>query len=393
MFLKAAANCMRLAALLCINTYLKWTANGDPRFNRVLIVRLDAIGDFVLWLDAARALVDHYKASGKSAILVANETWAAWANDLAIFEKVIAINVEEFQQRPQYRYRRGRVVQDQGCAIAVNPTYSRHWLLDDSVIRISGADVRIGSIGDKLSVGTWKRRIANRWYTHFLPANPSPCMELERNAEFMRCLGEMDFHAKLPQLDTAKAAKTDDAFLSATAGRPYYVLFPGASWMGKKWPVSNFIEVGEKLYRRTGWQGVVCGGPADLETAAVLCEQCSAPMLNWAGRTDLPRLAAILSKAQLLLSNDTSATHIAAACNIPTVCLLGGGQFGRFLPYQIEKMPDRPLPRAVFHTMPCFGCNWHCIYEHSPEDPLPCIEQISVNDVWQAIGEELQFPK
>jgi ADP-heptose:LPS heptosyltransferase len=392
MFLGAAANWMRLAALLCTNTVLKSTATGTPRPDRVLIVRLDAIGDFVLWLDAAQALVDHYKAHGKSAVLVANATWASWARDLGIFEDVIAIDVQKFQQSPLYRYRLGRAIQKQGCIIAVNSTFSRHWLLDDSVIRISGADARIGSIGDSLTVGTWKRRTANRWYTRLMPADPSPCMELERNAEFVRNLGETGFEARLPQLNTAKAVRTDDAFLSAIAGQPYYVLFPGASWMGKKWPVSGFLQVAEKLHRRTGWQGVICGGPSDLELAAILCEQSSAPMLNWAGLTDLPQLAAILSAARLLLSNDTSATHIAAACNVPTVCLLGGGQFGRFMPYQIEKMPDRRPPHAVIHRMPCFGCDWHCIYPHSPDEPLPCIEKISVNDVWRAISEELGFP-
>jgi hypothetical protein len=39
----------------------------------------------------------------------------------------------------QYRYRIGHQIRMLGCAIAVQPTYSREWLFGDAVVRISGA--------------------------------------------------------------------------------------------------------------------------------------------------------------------------------------------------------------------------------------------------------------
>src|ERR1039458_3062832 len=101
------------------------------------------------------------------------------------------------------------------------------------------------------------------------------------------------------------AHRLDDAFTLAIAGRPYYVLFPGASWEGRQWSISNFAELAEKLHHRTGWLGVVCGGPSDIELAVTLCGRSAAPLLNWAGRTDLAQLAAILSASRLLLTNET----------------------------------------------------------------------------------------
>jgi len=378
-------------ALLCIDTLLVLTKKRTQHPDRVLVVRLDVIGDFVLWLDAAHAVVKHYKALGKSVVLVANATWAAWATELTHFDDVIAVNVEEYQRNLSYRYRVGRKMRSLGCTIAVEPSYSRHWLLGDSVIRVSGASERVGSVGDMLNLRTWQRRTADRWYTRLLSADPTPCMELERNAEFVRNLGEVNFQAKLPQLNAAETLRIDDAFTLSTARQPYYVLFPGASWEGRQWPVSSFIEVTEKLYHRTGWQGVVCGGPSDHQLADTLCARSNAPLLNWAGRTDLVQLAAILSATRLLLTNETSAVHIAAAYGVPTICLLGGGHYGRFMPYQVEQTDDRPLPRAIIHQMPCFGCNWQCIYERSLGGPVPCIERIHAEKVWRAISDVLGF--
>jgi ADP-heptose:LPS heptosyltransferase len=113
-------------------------------------------------------------------------------------------------------------------------------------------------------------------------------------------------------------------------------------------------------------------------------------LLNWAGRTNLSQLTAVLAGAKLLLANETSATHLAAAAGVPAVCLLGGGHFGRFMPYEAEESDERPLPQAVIHRRDCFGCNWLCKYKVAEGEPVPCVEGITVADVWETIQGILQ---
>ncbi len=107
-------------------------------------------------------------------------------------------------------------------------------------------------------------------------------------------------------------------------------------------------------------------------------------MLNWAGRTSLPELAGVLARAKLVITNDTAAAHIGPAAGTPTICLVGGGHHGRFLPYQVEEADERALPRVIMHPMPCFGCNWRCIYG-TPQGAAPCVAQIGLEPVWQAV--------
>jgi ADP-heptose:LPS heptosyltransferase len=351
---------------------------------------LDAIGDFVLWMDAAQATVEYYKGQGKSVVLLANAVWAAWAKDLRIFDDVIALDRRRFERNVFYRYRIEYRIRMLGCGIAVEPTYSREWLFGDAIVRISGAIERIGSFGNHSNITSWQKRVSDRWYTRLIWSDPSHRMELIRNAEFVRKLCENNYLAKIADLRATTALLLDEAFAAAIGtGERYYVLFPGASWEGKQWPVANFAQIAEMLYARTNWHGVVCGGRLDRKVAEALCDRCSAPLLDWAGRTDLPQLAAILAGAQLLVTNDTSAPHIATACGVATVCLLGGGHSGRFMPYEVERADERPLPRAVAHEMPCFGCNWRCIYERPKGSPMPCMEGIDVEKVWRAINEVL----
>jgi hypothetical protein len=59
--------------------------------------------------------------------------------------------------------------------------------------------------------------------------------------------------------------------------------------------------------------------------------------------------------------------------------LLGGGHFGRFVPYP-DNVNGTP-PVAVFHQMACYGCNWQCTQPHEPGQPVPCIAAIPVAEV------------
>jgi hypothetical protein len=274
----------------------------------------------------------------------------------------------------------------------VNPTFSREWLFGDAIVRVSGAGERIGSTGDLSNITSWQRRVSDRGYSRLVSADPAPSTELVRNAEFVRGLGDSGYLAKVADLHSMSTLTSDEAFVAAIGGsaQRYYVFFPGSAWSGKRWPLASFAQLADQVCRQTGWRGVVCGGAEDIELAKNLCSQSTAPLLNWAGRTSLGQLAAILSGSELLVANDTSATHIAAACGVPSVCILGGGHYGRFLPYQVELMDERPLPRVVSHQMPCFGCGWQCIYETPDGHPHPCIDHVTVAAVWSEVGRILE---
>ena len=58
--------------------------------------------------------------------------------------------------------------------------------------------------------------------------------------------------------------------------------------------------------------------------------------IDLTGKTSLTELVYIISRAKLLVSNDTSAVHIAASTSTPTICVSNGNTFGRFTSYPKE---------------------------------------------------------
>jgi hypothetical protein len=67
------------------------------------------------------------------------------------------------------------------------------------------------------------------------------------------------------------------------------------------------------------------------------------------------------------------------------VCILGGGHFGRFLPYPAGATGHGPVPLPVYTPMDCFGCDWHCRYPVDPGQPYPCLGNVSVEQVWAGV--------
>lgn len=94
----------------------------------------------------------------------------------------------------------------------------------------------------------------------------------------------------------------------------------------------------------------------------------------------LSELATAVGTAALVLTVDTFATHLAVASDTPTVCLIGGGQFGDFGPWQRS---ERQL--WITHPLPCFGCNWQCTRTRAE-----CLQDISPAQVVSAIATVLQ---
>ena len=345
------------------------------------IVRVDGIGDFVLWLDACRRLAARYRASGARVVLVAEALWAAWARELDLADEVWEFERARFARDISYRVQWIRKMRAAGFGSVVQPTHSRRPDLGDSLVRASGARQRIGSAGDSTNSPAWLKRWADGWYTQLIDCGGTSRMELLRNADFMRGLGFADFRGRLPDLRT----RLPDNPVKLVRGS-YAVLFPGARFALRAWPLASFAETGRRLVA-AGLRLVVAGSAADAPAAQTLQEELPGQVDDLTGQTTLGELAAMFADARLVVANETGAAHIAAAAGAPVVCVMGGGHYGRFMPYQLEEdAGPRALPVTVERKMDCFGCNWRCIYARAPGDPVKCVKDIGVDQLWTQVA-------
>ncbi len=357
--------------------FILLTPRPETQPQTLLVVRLDEIGDFVVWLNAAEGLRQRYP--GWRICLAANEIWADLAGVVRSFDEVIPVRVRSLRVSPLYRYRLLQYVRRRGFHTVIHPVYFRekHFPDAEAIVRTCGAVERIGSTGNGF---TWRSRVGSSTYTRRVDALPQPAGQLRQNAWFVRELGMTSFRAGLPRLPALD--DVPDAF-PGTA--PYFVLLPGAGSPLRMWPLERFAKIARRIHDRTGWVGVICGSSSERalgEQLAVLAEK---GLMNWAGRTTVKQLAGIISSAKMVLGNETSGIHLAAARDVPAVCILGGGHFGHFVPYELDDNTSSPGPSFAVHPMDCFRCNWKCIYPLNPGTPAPCIDAIQTDDVWAVV--------
>ncbi|MEI8403265.1 MAG: hypothetical protein WCG12_20880, partial [Alcaligenaceae bacterium] len=152
--------------------YLPKKSTGNES---VLLVRLDLIGDFVIWLDAAKEFKNVYP--NKRIVLYANSTWAALAGKLSYWDQVIAIDVPRL--REDHLYRLSVLIQThwRGFGVAIHPTFSREYV-GDLVIRATKAVQRVAHLGDCNNIAASSKIVSDTWYSQLIPHAIEPVVEL-----------------------------------------------------------------------------------------------------------------------------------------------------------------------------------------------------------------------
>jgi ADP-heptose:LPS heptosyltransferase len=134
--------------------------------------------------------------------------------------------------------------------------------------------------------------------------------------------GPLDLQLRIP--DAALMAARD---LLARAGvrEGYFILHPGTARMEKQWEPERWAEVAEHASRSLGLPCVITGSDAPVEKAHIreVCEHMSTRPVDLSGMSDLPVLAALISRARCFLGVDSAAMHLASAFNVPQVVLFG----------------------------------------------------------------------
>lgn len=179
---------------------------------------------------------------------------------------------------------------------------------------------------------------------------------------------------------------TVDALLARNgvdAGTPLIALAPGSVWATKRWP--GYDALAAQLVGRIAPGSVpaarivVLGAANDAPLAALVHDAVAraggAPVVDATGQLSLLASAALLARAQVLVSNDSAPLHLASAMNTPTVAL-----FGPTVPaFGFGPLADR---RAILghEGLTCRPCDAHGP-QTCPLGHWKCMRELEVSTV------------
>jgi heptosyltransferase-2 len=145
----------------------------------------------------------------------------------------------------------------------------------------------------------------------------------------------------------------------------------GAYGTAKRWPEPAYAELCRRLVLEDRVDVVLVGTSDAAALHARIAVAAGAPLRSAAGATDLPRLAALLARARLLVTNDTGPMHLAAAVRTPVLAL-----FGSTDPDVCGPRGSGPI-RVLHDRVPCSPC-WR---RACPIEGHPCLDPMRVDRV------------
>lgn len=288
----------------------------------LLLLRLDSIGDYILFRDFIRVLrtSDTYK--HYHITLCGNLWWKDLAEtlDAGAVDRFIWVDYRKMQG---FNYRRriiGQIYRS-GFETLIHPTYSRDEL-SDQLVRYSGAAERIGYAGDEVNLGSARKGWYERYYTRLIPSSGEFMFEYFRNHHFFQQLLSRKLPVERPVIATEQAEEKR------------VVICPGAKDAFRRWSPRHFaalcdrLQAGDPQLRFT-----ICGSDADRPFAREIMAHSKIRYDDQTGILSLTGLLDLLSRAELVLTNDSGPFHIAVALNKKVLCISNGNNYGRFSPY------------------------------------------------------------
>lgn len=184
----------------------------------------------------------------------------------------------------------------------------------------------------------------------------------------------------LPADDDGRLAVSSiPALPSEVPDGPYVVVHPGASVPAREWPAGRHRTAVELLVS-SGYRVVVTGGPSDTTLTRYVAGGCG---IDLGGRTSIGALAAVLAGAQVVVTGNTGPAHLAAAVRTPVVSLFSPVvPASRWAPYGVrtELLGDQGAACRNSRARVC------------PLPGHPCLASVTALDVVEAVERILAEP-
>jgi heptosyltransferase-2 len=221
----------------------------------------------------------------------------------------------------------------------------------------SGAKERVG----------YTYRVRKLFYNRRVLAR-NPQYVVDYNLDSLRRLGiticDKDIYLPSSESDASFA----DEWLSSKGidnKRPVVGLFPGGGWESKRWPLEHFSRLGDMLASDLKARVLVMGGPQERDSVRRIASSMSQEQ-NEVLDISLSRFAALVSRLDLFVSNDSGPRYLAVAAGVPSIGLFGPTD-------AVNANPPLPIHRAVTYGGDCLVCNrltcrdQTCMRELAPE--------------------------
>ena len=338
------------------------STNGDvlPNIHKILIIRTDGIGDLLNSTPAIALLRQNYPSAEivvltrplNASVLIGNPD----VDRVLVFDR----QGKHRHLTAQLKFYQSLRNEQFHLVVAMQTATISHL-----IAFLSGASYRLGRYQKR-----FKSTLTHAWQGKYRKGETH---EVDRNLTLVKlvCKGEgtrkLVFNL-LPDEITQAAAHLSswevrtDTFLIG--------IHPGGSSYDKRWPEKQYAELADKLVRQYNASILLLHGPDENELAQNIQKTMQSKTNIYAPKS-IRELAALLSRCNMVVCNDSGPMHLAAALDVPTVAIFGPTD-------HVAWHPISENASIVRRDMPCWPCS-----AHKCKIGWECTKKLPVEMVWK----------
>lgn len=337
--------------------------NSDPlpNINKILVIRVDGIGDLLNSTPAIALLRKNYPSAEitvlarplNAPVLIGNPD----VDRILIFDRDgkhsgLLARLQLYRELRRERFQ---------LAVAMQTAMWTHL-----VAFLSGATYRLGRYQKR-----FRSTLTHAWRGKYRKGETH---EVDRNLELVRliCAGEGK-RELIFQLSAAEIAAAEAQLASLGIGKDAFLMgiHPGGSSFDKRWPEKQYAELADRFARHDNATILLLRGPEEAKLVQNIQAAMQSDAITYAPET-IRELGAMLSCCDLVVCNDSGPMHLAAALDVPMVAIFGPTD-------HVAWHPLSEKASIVRRDMPCWPCS-----AHKCKIGWECTKKLPVEPVWDA---------
>jgi ADP-heptose:LPS heptosyltransferase len=349
---------------------------------RILVVKLDHIGDCIIAFPAVRRLKQHFP-NARISVLTSHASRPVWSLEPSVeaaiefdfFHAISGLGELERTEADWRELSQRLALEHFDLAIDLRKhTETRPVLQHTNARYLAGFDFRnqfpwldiaLEWTGDEIYAR--KRQHNADDLVNLVDAVDAAC-DSDRSVIVTRPSGGSAALAALAALRRIKTPSTG----------PIVCVHPTVGNDARQWPLEYFAAVINRLVDQDGARVVLIGAPGDEEAADAILAQVRHPdrVSSLVGKLPLAELPTLLAGVSLFLGNNSGPKHIAAGLGVPTVGIHSGTEDVR------EWGPVGPNAIAVAREVVCAPC--YLAHAADCRRGLACLRQLEPAQVYDA---------
>ena len=334
---------------------------------RILIIRDDGIGDFLLFTGVLQEYIQAFQNS-EVYLVVSKEVYPIGCLYMPP-DKIIAVDKNRYYYDFTYRKQFLSQLRSIGFKTVIGSIHSSS-ICTDLVFHVSGKN-RYGYEGERFLGGNKKLFVYNHQIRSFDKDKEEENEKITHVIchEWQMLQGVTGLNYNLADIEPYSPQIYQDSLIE-TLPQDYIVFLPETGNSRRTYPADRLLGILDEIGEQYDTHCVIVGIDTKSDIAAFRQPRFS----NLIGQTSLLQSLSIISRAKLVVGNETGLTHFAWIMGVQTIMLYGGGHYGRFDPL-------KPTGQIICKKLDCYKCNWKCNDVDPDKHIFRCVDQIPLDEI------------